>query len=165
MTERAWIGLGANLGEPRRMVERALAALDELPESRRVAASSLYATPPMGPPDQPDYINAVAAVDTQLAPQTLLEELLALETRLGRRRDPAAGERWGPRVIDLDLLCYGARFRDDGFLTLPHPGIGERAFVLVPWAEIAPQAEIPGQGRVAELLEGMETDGVERIGG
>lgn len=165
MVERAWVGLGANLGRPQQMVKRALAALDDLPASARVQTSSLYASPPMGPPDQPDYINAVAALDTALAPNALLEELLDLEAQLGRRRDPQAGERWGPRIIDLDLLCYGAQSCQGSGLTLPHPGIPERAFVLVPWAEIEPEAEVPGQGRVRDLLERIETDGVERIGG
>ncbi len=157
----AWVGLGANLGEPEDMVERALTRLDGLPRTRVLRRSSLYRSPPMGPADQPDYVNAVAGLDTGLAPQALMASLLELEVSLGRRRE---GVRWGPRHIDLDLLCYGAHQCRDDRLTLPHPGVGERAFVLLPLAEVTPALEIPGQGRVRELLAQVDTAGMERIG-
>jgi|GEM_PF-5125557 len=120
VSANAWIGLGANLGDPRAQLDAALAAIGELAHTRLLSRSSYYRTPPMGPPGQPDYLNAVAGVETALTPEALLEALLAIETRLGRRRD---GQVWGPRVIDLDLLCYGEQRRDTAFLRLPHPGL------------------------------------------
>lgn len=159
-TVDAWVGLGANLEEPVGTVTRALEALDALPAMRVRCRSSLYRTPPMGPPGQADYVNAVAGLETTLPPEALLTALLELEARLGRRRD---GERWGPRVIDLDLLCYGEHRRDSDVLRLPHPGIAERAFVLVPLAELAPELRIPGLGRVGQLLSAVDTRDIEVI--
>lgn len=157
--ELAWVGLGANLGDPVAMVARALDALDEVSGVRLACRSPLYRTPPMGPPGQPDYINAVAGLDTDRSPEILLENLLALETRLGRRRD---GTRWGPRVIDLDLLCYGDRRIESDFLTLPHPGIAERAFVLVPLADVVPDLDIPGIGRVSDCVARVDAGSIRR---
>lgn len=156
----AYVGVGSNLREPRGQVEQALARLAELPLTRLVSRSSCHATKPVGPVAQPDFVNAVAGLLTQLAAGDLLRELHALERALGREPAP---ERWGPRVIDLDLLVYGRERRDDPGLTLPHPGIAERAFVLVPLAEIAPDLEIPGLGRVAALLAHVDTAGVQRL--
>lgn len=157
VSANAWIGLGANLGDPRAQLDAALAAIGELAHTRLLSRSSYYRTPPMGPPGQPDYLNAVAGVETALTPEALLEALLAIETRLGRRRD---GQVWGPRVIDLDLLCYGEQRRDTAFLRLPHPGLAERAFVLKPLAEVAPALEIPGQGRVDRLCRAVDDQGI-----
>jgi 2-amino-4-hydroxy-6-hydroxymethyldihydropteridine diphosphokinase len=159
-SEQAWVGLGANLGDPVAMVRQAFKALDELDGVRVASRSPLYRTPPMGPPGQPDYINAVAGLDTDRSPESLLESLLALESRMGRQRD---GTRWGPRVIDLDLLCYGDRQQQSDFLTLPHPGIAERAFVLVPLAAVAPELEIPGVGRVSNRLGQMDADAIRPL--
>ncbi|MEA5446265.1 2-amino-4-hydroxy-6-hydroxymethyldihydropteridine diphosphokinase [Gammaproteobacteria bacterium AB-CW1] len=163
MTEQdlAWVGLGANLGDPQDMLHSALSALETLPDCELRRASSLYRTPPMGPPGQPDYVNAVAGLATALSPESLLEALLGLESRLGRRRSGA--QRWGPRLIDLDLLCYGQARRESEFLSLPHPGLAERAFVLVPLAEVAPELEVPGVGRVIDRKGMISCEGIERL--
>jgi len=145
---RAWIGLGSNVGEPAAQVRAAFEAIDGIGGTRRFASSSLYASTPMGPPDQPLYINAVAGVATDLSPHALLHSLQAIERAAGRVR---SGRRWGPRRLDLDLLAFDQCTIDDDELTLPHPGAAERAFVLVPWAEIAPATRIPGAGRVGDL--------------
>lgn len=144
----ATIGLGANLNDPAAQVEYALAELDRLPGTRLLARSSLYATAPVGYVDQPDFINAVAQVETTLAPRALLAALLEIEHRHGRERS----FRNAPRTLDLDLLLYGhAQFHEDG-LTLPHPRMTERGFVLQPLLEIAPDTVIPGHGRAADWL-------------
>jgi len=157
----AFIGLGANLGDPAGQIERALDAIASLPLTTLVTRSALYLSRPMGPSDQPDYVNAVARVDTALAPAALLTELLAIERRQGRQR--SAGQRNGPRTLDLDLLLYGDVVCDDPALTLPHPGAHERDFVLVPLAQIAPQAVIPGRGRVSGLLAGCASHGLRLL--
>ncbi|MCC6715606.1 MAG: 2-amino-4-hydroxy-6-hydroxymethyldihydropteridine diphosphokinase [Gammaproteobacteria bacterium] len=157
---RAFIGLGSNLEDPRRQVRAAMAELDALPYTRLAARSRLYRSDPMGPPDQPDYINAVAAVDTILTPLALLDALMGVERAHGRIRNAT---RWGPRTLDLDLLVYGERIISQPRLTVPHPGIGERAFVLLPLMEIAPNLEIPGRGRVAALAAGLPDGGIERL--
>ena len=145
----AYIGLGSNLDEPGAQVERALCELDALPLTRLVARSRLYRTAPWGGIAQPDFINAVARLETGLDAQALMRALLTIERRAGRRRD---GERNGPRVLDLDLLLYGDQRIADADLQVPHPRLHERAFVLVPLAEIAPDLAVPGQGRLGELL-------------
>ncbi len=145
---RAYIGLGSNLQAPRRQLERALEALAALPRSQVLKASRFYRSPPLGPADQPDYLNAVALLETELAPLALLDRLQALENAQGRVRT----RRWGPRTLDLDLLLYDRRRIDHPRLQVPHPGIAERDFVLKPLAEIAPGLEVPGLGRVAALL-------------
>jgi len=156
----AYVALGSNLDDPRSQVERALAALDQLPQTRCVLRSSLYRSRPLGPVEQPDFVNAVAGLLTALEPADLLASLQALETSLGRER-PAV--RWGPRRIDLDLLVHGgARVAQPG-LELPHPGIAERAFVLAPLAEIAPDLDVPGVGRVSALLAKLDSSGLERL--
>ena len=156
----AWIGLGANLDNPQDQVCTALARLAAVPVSRLIAASSLYASPPMGPPDQPDYINAVARLRTALAPHELLTALQDLEAAAGRVR---TGQRWGPRSLDLDLLLWGQRVVADDRLILPHPGIAERAFVLLPMAELAPDLVIPGVGRVEDLLARIDAGDVRAL--
>jgi 2-amino-4-hydroxy-6-hydroxymethyldihydropteridine diphosphokinase len=144
----AAIGLGANLDDPAAQVEYAFAELDRLPETRLLARSSLYASAPVGYLDQPDFINAVARVETRLAPRALLAGLLEIEHRHGRERH----FRNAPRTLDLDLLLYGdARFHEEG-LTLPHPRMAERAFVLLPLLELDPDCVIPGRGRAADWL-------------
>jgi 2-amino-4-hydroxy-6-hydroxymethyldihydropteridine diphosphokinase len=124
--------------------------LAETPVTRVTAHSPLYKSPPLGPSDQPDYINAVAALDTGLAALELLAALRDIERRHGRKRD---GVRWGPRSLDLDLLLYGDVVMDTPELTLPHPGLPERAFVLYPLFDVAPQLAVPGRGTVRELRE------------
>jgi len=144
----ATIGLGANLNDPAAQVEYALAELGRLPGTRLIARSSLYASAPVGYVDQPDFINAVAQVETSLAPRALLLALLDIEHRHGRERS----FRNAPRTLDLDLLLYGdAHFHEEA-LTLPHPRMCERGFVLLPLLEIAPDTVIPGRGRAADWL-------------
>lgn len=144
---RAWIGLGSNLDDPPAQLVEGLAAIDRLPRSHRVRTSAFYRTPPVGPPDQPDFCNAVAAVDTGLQPMALLDALQAIEAAAGRRR----GRRWGPRILDLDLLLYGERVIDELRLQVPHPRLHQRGFVLVPLAAVAPETVVPGRGTAAEL--------------
>ncbi len=151
-----YIGLGANLGDPRRQVEQALLQLQGLPESELARASSLYRTAPVGPADQPDFINAVARLDTGLEPLALLAALQQIECRHGRIR---SGQRWGPRTLDLDILLMGDRVLNLPQLCVPHPQMHARAFVLGPLAEIAPSGlEIPGRGRLDALLAAVEDD-------
>lgn len=157
---RAWVGIGANLEDPRQQVETALCELAALPSTRLVRASSRYRTPPMGPPDQPDYVNAVAELETALAPLALLDELQRIE--LAHRRQRGA-ERWGPRTLDLDLLLYGDERLDLPRLIVPHPGIADRAFVLVPLAEIAPDLSIPGLGPIRRLVVEVSAAGMEKL--
>lgn len=145
----AYIGLGANLGDPIARVRAARAALRRHPDLHETACSRLYRSAPMGPADQPDYINAVMSVETALPAASLLHILQAVEAEHGRTR---SGERWGPRTLDLDLLLYGRETIATDELQVPHPGIAEREFVLRPLLEIAPDLEIPGRGTVADLL-------------
>jgi 2-amino-4-hydroxy-6-hydroxymethyldihydropteridine diphosphokinase len=156
----AYVALGSNLADPVRQIERAFDALAALPGTRLMLRSSAYRTRPMGPVEQPDFVNAAAALLTQLDPATLLRELKSLETRLGREVPVV---RWGPRLIDLDLLVHGQTRCDEATLTLPHPGIAERDFVLVPLAEISPTLEVPGLGRVDALLQSLAPSALERI--
>ncbi|WP_372014843.1 2-amino-4-hydroxy-6-hydroxymethyldihydropteridine diphosphokinase [Pseudoxanthomonas sp. 10H] len=157
----ACIGLGANLGRPVAALRGAVAALDGLPDSRVLAASRLYRTPAWGRLDQPDFVNAAVLLQTRLAPQALLAALLGIEQQAGRERDPDA--RWGPRVLDLDLLLYGGQVVDLPGLRVPHPHLHERAFALVPLAEIAPAEPFPGHGTVAEALRAVDAGGVEAL--
>jgi 2-amino-4-hydroxy-6-hydroxymethyldihydropteridine diphosphokinase len=153
----AYIGLGSNLSDPRAQVLKACARLTELPLSRVLLTSPLYRSRPLGTVAQPDFVNAVAGVLTQLDPEALLAALKALEAALGR---PPQHERWGPRIIDLDLLSHGRERRSEAALTLPHPGIVERNFVLYPLADIAPDLDLPGLGRVAELKKRVTPEGL-----
>lgn len=159
-TVTACVALGSNLDDPRVQVEQGFAALAALPHTTLRARSRLYRTPPWGLVDQPDFINAAARLETALAPRELLDALLAIETRAGRVR----GARNGPRTLDLDLLLYGDHAINEPGLVVPHPRLHERAFVLLPLADIAPDLEAPGQGRVAELLEHVDTAGCVPIG-
>lgn len=145
---RAYVGLGSNQADPVAQVRLALDELDALPHTRQVAHSPLYRSAPVGPADQPDFVNAVAVLDTALDADTLLSELQAIEQAHGRVRT----RRWGPRTLDLDLLLYGDLQRDDPHLSLPHPRLHERAFVLRPLYTVAPDLHIPGHGSVADLL-------------
>ena len=156
----AYVGVGSNLDDPRAQVLAALERLGRLPKTRLVLASRLYRSRPFGPVAQPDFVNAVAGILTQLEPPALLQELKAIESSMGR---PARHERWGPRIIDLDLLALGSERRQDPELTLPHPGIVERNFVLYPLAEIAPDLELVGVGRVADLAAAVTTEGITRL--
>ncbi len=154
----AYIGLGSNLEDPVQQVQRALVELAAIPATRLLRQSSLYRSPPLGPPDQPDYINAVAELSTTLQPLELLDELQHIENAHGRVR----GIRWGARTLDLDLLLYGDRRIDESRLILPHPGLALRAFVLVPLLEIAPALDVPGVGPVKLLAERLPPETVIR---
>lgn len=157
----AYIGIGSNLEDPKAQVLRAGEALKALPATRLVRISPLYRSKPFGPVSQPDFVNAVAGVLTQLEPRALLEALHAIERAFGR---PAQRQRWGPRIIDLDLLVYGRERRDEPDLSLPHPGIVERNFVLYPLCDLAPDLDVPGLGRVAGLRGRLTPEGLERLG-
>lgn len=146
---RAYIGLGSNLDDPAAQIRRALRALADLPLTHLHAHSGSYRSAPLGGLDQPEYINAVAALDTRLTAPALLEHLFAIERAHGRVRSAA---RWQSRTLDLDLLLYGAERIDTAQLTVPHPALGERAFVLYPLQEIAPALEIPGLGALDQVI-------------
>ncbi len=143
----AFVALGSNLNEPAEQIDRALEFLARIPHTELVAVSSYYQSAPLGGIEQPDFVNAVAELSTTLDASELLRRLLEIERTQGRVR----GKRWGPRVIDLDLLVHGNTVSDEKWLQLPHPRIAERNFVLLPLRELAPDLEIPGIGRVAEI--------------
>ena len=146
---RAYVGLGGNLDDREGLIRRALVLLAERPEIEVLLVSSLRETDPVGFADQPRFLNGAAMIETTLAAPELLGELLAIERELGRTRN---GHRNGPRTIDLDLLLYGDLVIDESGLTLPHPRLHERAFVLEPLAELDPELEVPGRGTVSGLL-------------
>lgn len=161
MYVECFIGLGSNLAEPRLQVRSAIQALSQIPDSRLLATSALYCSQPMGPAEQPDYINAVARLKTQLSAHALLDALQAIEQDHGRVR---LGQRWGPRTLDLDLLLYADQQIHDDRLDVPHPGMGERNFVLYPLAELVPEDMlIPGLGRLISLLNACSAEGLEKI--
>jgi len=157
----AYIGLGSNLGDPVSQVRLAAHSLGSLPQTRLIARSRLFGSRPLGPAPQLDFVNAAAAVLTQLTALEMLHALQELEVRSGR---PAVHEHWGPRVLDLDLLVFGREQCDSTELVLPHPGVVERNFVLYPLADIAPDLEVPGRGRVRALLARVSADGVWPLG-
>ena len=150
---RAYIGLGSNLDGPQQRIEHALATLDNLPLTRLITHSPLYASQPVGPQDQPDFVNAVALLATRLSPLALLDQLQALEQAQRRLRE----RHWGPRTLDLDLLLFDDRYLDLPRLRVPHPAMRERAFVLVPLADIAPHELIDGH-RVDRLAAHLGHD-------
>lgn len=154
---RAYLGIGSNIGDMAAMLDRAVAGLGATPGIRVVARSADYRTPPWGKTDQPWFLNGAVAVDTDLDPHGLLDACLAVEHALGRIRE----ERWGPRVIDIDVLAYEGAAVDDDRLVLPHRHVRERAFVLVPLAEIAPDLVIGGE-RVIDALAKLDRSGIER---
>jgi len=150
----AYIGVGSNLDTPERQVALGINALAGLPRSHLITSSHLYRSKPLGPQDQPDFVNAVAGLLTQLEAHVLLDELKALEIKLGREDSPV---RWGPRKIDFDILVFGSERISSGDLQIPHAGLPERGFVIVPLAEIAPDLDVPGVGRLDTLLERTDT--------
>jgi 2-amino-4-hydroxy-6-hydroxymethyldihydropteridine diphosphokinase len=151
-----YVAIGSNLHHPRDRVLEAFERLAGLPATRLVLRSRLYRTRPMGPQDQPYFVNAAAGLLTQSSPSELLENLLSMERAMGRDRQA----RWGPRLIDLDLVWMPGRVIDEPGLTVPHPGVSARNFVLYPLADIAPALAIPGQGTVADLLKSAGDDGI-----
>lgn len=160
--ERVYIGLGSNLADPVRQLRGALNALAELSDSRLSAVSSFYASDPLGPPDQPRYMNAVACLETTLEPLQLLDALQAIEQSQGRVRKD---ERWGPRTLDLDILLFGQRHIAEPRLQVPHYHMHARAFVLYPLAEIAAGLVLPDGRPLQALLEACPFEGLERLPG
>jgi 2-amino-4-hydroxy-6-hydroxymethyldihydropteridine diphosphokinase len=154
---RAVLALGANLGDRMAALQRAVDVLAAAPSVTVVAVSPVYETAPVGPP-QPDYLNAVVVVDTSLGGRELLDLAHLIEAELGRERQ----ERFGPRTLDVDVLDFGEQRSDDPVLTLPHPRAHERAFVLAPWSDVDPDAEVPGRGKVGELVDRVGLEGVRR---
>lgn len=158
---RAFVALGSNLDDPVAQVGAGARDLARLPDTRLVRCSSLYRTAPVGVADQPDFINAVCEIDTELPAPDLMQSLLDIEHAHGRVRDIPGG----PRTLDLDLLLYGELACHDPGLTLPHPRLHERAFVLYPLHEIAPALVVPGRGRIEDLLPGCRGQAIERLAG
>ena len=156
--ETAFIGLGANLGDAATTIDSAFESLARLPQSRLVARSSLYRTQPVDA-DGPDYVNAVARVDTALSPRKLLDALLAIEHDHGRERS----HRNAPRTLDLDLLLHGGHVIEEPGLVVPHPRLHLRAFALLPLAEIAPDIGVPGQGALSALLTAVAGQRIDRL--
>ncbi|WP_327587342.1 2-amino-4-hydroxy-6-hydroxymethyldihydropteridine diphosphokinase [Nonomuraea sp. NBC_00507] len=154
---KAVLALGSNLGNRFQILQGAVDVLFDAPDLEFVRASPVYETDPVGgPPGQDPYLNAVVIAETILEPHALLERALSVENAFGRER----AERWGPRTLDVDLIVVGDLVFDDPDLTLPHPRAHERAFVLAPWADVDPQGTVPGHGRVCDLLEGLDKQGV-----
>lgn len=153
----AYVALGSNLDDPRLQIGRAFAALAELVDSRLIARSRLYMSRPLGPQDQPDFLNGVAGMVTQLDARAFLEQLQAIEQALGKQ---VPQQRWGARRIDLDLLVFGGQTIDSPLLKVPHPGVPTRNFVLYPLLDIAPELSIPGHGRVRDLVLRTGSDGL-----
>ncbi len=156
----AWLGLGSNQQNPAARLREALDHLGSLDGTGIIATSSFYRTPPWGDEQQDDFINAVVKIETSLEPLGLLQELQAIENLMGRKR---SGRRWGPRLIDIDLLLYGDQQLNLDELEVPHPRMHDRAFVLVPLAELDPKLDIPGRGSVENLLQKVDRSGIERL--
>ena len=157
---KAYIGLGSNLDSPVSQLSRALLALRQLPQTELLRYSSYYLTKPIGPQEQPDFVNAVAELDTVIEPSDLLEMLLKIETQQGRVRNT---RRWGPRTLDLDLLLYSDEEVNEENLKIPHPEMSRRQFVLEPLVEIAPEVEIPGIGLARDLLDAIKDSDLEIV--
>ncbi len=158
---QACIGLGANLGDAADTLREAVEALDHREGITVREVSRFYRTPAWGREDQPDFINAVALLETSLTPRALLERLLAVETEFGRHR--LDGERWGPRTLDLDLLLYGDAVIDEPGLRVPHPHLHERAFALVPLLDVLPEARIPGYGAARDAVSVLEMSNIRSL--
>ena len=156
----AYVGLGSNLADPRRQVEMAFEALAGLADTSLVLRSRLWRSRPLGPPDQPEFVNAAAGLLTTKTPRELLTDLQAIERRMGKTEPEV---RWGPRLIDLDLLVFGDTRTDEQGLQLPHPGLHQRNFVLYPLSEIAADLWVPGLARVRALRERVSGEGIERL--
>ena len=158
--ETVFIGLGSNLDYPERNIQRAVAELKQLADTRFVADSGLFHSKPMGPQDQPDYLNAVAQLETRLDALHLLNSLQHIENAMGRRRS----QHWGPRIIDLDILMYGEHIIDQPLLQVPQPGFETREFVLYPLQRLNPAMLIPGRGKLSTLIEQCPPNGLHYVG-
>ena len=161
MTSRQHVllSVGSNLGDRLGTLQGCVTAIGRLPDTDVLAISPVYQTAPVGGPPQPDYLNAVLAAATGLRPADLLAALHGIEAQFGRERK----ERFGPRTLDIDIISYAGQRSDDPALTLPHPRAHERAFVLAPWHDIEPDAELPGHGPVSSLLAAVDSGGVRRL--
>ncbi len=157
----AYVGLGSNLQGPARQLENTFALFDDIPKTRLIKRSALYRSAPFGGIEQPDFVNAAVALMTQLSAQDLLSELQRIENDRGRVR---GNIQWGPRILDLDLLVYSNDKIDEPGLTVPHPGIAERNFVLLPLGEVAPDLNIPGLGQIENLDVSSSEPAISRIG-
>jgi 2-amino-4-hydroxy-6-hydroxymethyldihydropteridine diphosphokinase len=157
--ERAVLSVGANLGDRLGTLQGCVQAITRLPETDVLAISPVYETVPVGGPPQPDYLNAVLLIQTGLPPRDLLAAIGRIEADFGRVR----AERFGPRTLDVDIIDYAGRRSDDPVLTLPHPRAHERAFVLAPWHDVDPDAELPGRGPIAALLAGLKEPSVRPV--
>ena len=157
---KAWLGLGSNQQQPMDQLTEALGRLAETKGIGILRTSSFYRTPPWGDEQQDDFINAVVQIETSLEPLNLLGELKTIENLMGRKR---SGRRWGPRLIDIDLLLYGDQQLYMDELEVPHPRMHERAFVLIPLAELDPELDIPGRGSVENLLQQVDCSGIKRL--
>jgi 2-amino-4-hydroxy-6-hydroxymethyldihydropteridine diphosphokinase len=157
---RAWLGLGGNQGNPVARLSEALERLDRMEGVELMRSSSFYRTPPWGDEAQDDFVNAVAEIETSLTPTELFAATRSIEDDMGRRRDE---RRWGPRVIDIDLLLYGDGPYREGGLEIPHPRMHERAFVLVPLAEMDAKLLVPGRGSVGDLLAQLDSTGISKV--
>ena len=158
---RAVLSVGANLGDRLGTLQGCVQAIAWLPDTDVLAISPVYQTAPVGGPAQPDYLNAVLIIQTGLPPRDLLAAVHRIEADFGRVR----AERFGPRTLDIDIIDYDGRVSSDPVLTLPHPRAHERAFVLAPWHDSDPGAELPGRGPVRQLLAGLDASGVRRVPG
>ncbi|MFU9137334.1 2-amino-4-hydroxy-6-hydroxymethyldihydropteridine diphosphokinase [Erwinia tasmaniensis] len=156
---RVYLALGSNLADPLHQVHDALDALDKLPSTQRIATSSFYRTPPYGPPDQPDFLNAAVALNTQLTPEALLDATQRIELEQGRVRKK---DRWGPRTLDIDIMLFGHLRLNTPRLILPHYDMHNRAFMLLPLLEIAPDAALPDGQRLNDLLAELDTSAIRR---
>ncbi|WP_438971354.1 2-amino-4-hydroxy-6-hydroxymethyldihydropteridine diphosphokinase [Methylophaga sp.] len=154
-----YIGLGSNLDNPQAQIKTAIADMALIDETTLVQSSSLYSSPPMGPQDQPDYVNAVVCVDTKLSAHRLLDALQSIEKQHGRIRK----RHWGERTLDLDILLFADKVIDDERLTVPHPGISDRAFVVYPLAEISPELVVPGLGPLEQIQLNCPRNGLEKV--
>jgi len=159
MRAHAVLSAGANLGDRLGTLQGCVQAIAGLPDTDVLAISPVYETTPVGGPPQPDYLNAVLLIQTGLPPRDLLEAIGGIEARFGRVR----AERFGPRTLDIDIISYAGQVSDDPELTLPHPRAHERAFVLAPWHDIDPGAELPGRGPIEQLLAGLDQVGVRKV--
>lgn len=156
---RVYLAIGSNLASPLEQVNAALAALADIPESQLVAVSDFYRTPPLGPQDQPDYLNAAVALETALAPETLLDHTQRIELQQGRERK---AHRWGPRTLDLDIMLFGEMQIATPRLTVPHYDMKNRAFMLLPLAQIAPDLRFPDGDKLSDLLANLDPSGISR---
>lgn len=157
---QVYIGLGSNLAQPEKQIQAACKSLASLPETKLIKCSSLYQSQPMGPQDQPDYVNAVALIETELSPASLLQQTQLIENQQGRIRKT---NRWGPRTLDLDILLYGSQHIDSEHLTVPHSGMKQREFVLYPLYEIASDLTLPCGEKLSDLLLTCPTKGLQKL--